>query len=159
MIVTEELLQSIKNVPKHFKPDQSMSHTTQRGSDQWSFTLELDSDTSLDETLKELSIKLFARQNILDQGNFSCGIQITQENETITLSRYNGSNHVNDVAYYECHTHHATVNSINRGDRNPEHDDTQTTDRYTDLEGAFKCLCDEYSIKLPPSDLFERRLL
>lgn len=115
---------------------------TQRGSKQWEF----DIDFQREEISSGLSLKAFARQNQNDKENFSCGIRIITEDKKTTLSRYNGSNHQNDVANFECHIHHATADSIERGDRNPEHENTKVTDRYADLNGAFRCLCEDYNI-------------
>ena len=149
MEMSGELLQLIKDTSKDIRVGQRMSSITQRKSNQWNFDIEFDMSIPLNTRLSDFSVKIFARQNTLDQKNFSCGIQIVQDGKKTTLSRYNGSNHKNAVANYEFHIHHATTGSINRGDRNPEHEDTQVTDRYIDLDGAFKCLCDDYKIRTP----------
>ena len=156
-----ELLQLIKDTSKDMRVGQLMTSTTQRKSQQWNFDIEFDMSIPLNRSLSDFSVKVFARQNTLDQENFSCGIQIVQDGKKTTLSRYNGSNHKNDVANYEPHIHHATIESINRGDRNPEHEDTRVTDRYTDLEGAFECLCDDYKIgtKVLKPNIFGWKLL
>lgn len=128
----------------------------QRGSKQWGFDV-----TFAAESAFELSLYVFARQNENDHENFSCGIQMIQDGKKTMLSRYNGSNHENDVAIFQCHIHHSTVESINRGDRKPEHADTQITRGYNHLGGAVECLCVDYNItwvRQPPADLFGNRL-
>ena len=149
MEMSKELLNAIKSAPKRIKTDQKRKSMPQRKSKQWNFDVEFDDSENTNESFSSLSVKVFVRQNTLDSENFSCGIQITQDRKKITLSRYNGSNHKNDVANYECHIHHATVESISRGDRNPEHENTQVTSRYADLGGAFECLLSDYNIGLP----------
>ena len=157
MEISKELLSAIKSAPKSIKTGQKWVSMPQRKSKQWNFDVEFDNSEHFNANSSGLSVKIFARQNTLDSENFSCGIQITKDRKTTTLSRYNGSNHKNDIANYECHIHHATVESISRGDRNPEHENTQVTDRYADLDGAFECLRSDYNLRLPKgfeSDLF-----
>lgn len=158
MEVSEDLLELIKDVSKTI----GKAHkSNQRQSQQWNYTVRLKNTDGSDD-LSDFSIKVFARQNELDAGNFSCGILLVNEKRggSIILSRYNGSNHENNVANHECHIHHATVESINRGDRHPEHEDTETTRRYTDLDGAFKCLREDYKISWdsPQGDIFGNSL-
>ncbi len=154
MEISEEILKSIREIPKTIEEEQKSS---QRGSQQWNFDVQFDGVDKPDH-LSDLSIKVFARQNESNMENFSCGIRLVEKDgKNIMLSRYNGSNHENNVASHECHIHHATPESINRGDRSPEHEDTQTTKRYENLDGAFKCLCEDYSIhsNSPQQNLFE----
>ncbi len=159
MEISEETLKDIKKVLKTIKEWQNS--VTQRQSKQWNFDIEFDNTNFKKQNSLDLSFKVFARQNLKDSKNFSCGVEITLDGEKTRLSRYNGSSHQNDIANYECHIHHATPESISRGDRNPEHADTKVTDRYTDVDGAFKCLLEDYNIKLQNQtqrDLFEKVL-
>ncbi len=159
MKISKETLKDIKMVPKTIK--KSHNHVVQKQSKQWSFDIEFDNKNFIKQDYLILSLNIFARQNQKDSENFSCGVEITLDGEKTKLSRYNGSNHRNDIAYYECHIHHATPESISRGDRSPEHADTKVTDRYTDVDGAFKCLLEDYNIKLQnqaQSDLFGKVL-
>lgn len=160
MEISEDILKKIKEVSKTIREQKSMS---QKGSQQWSFDAQFD-PAGMSDHLPDFSIKIFARQNESDETNFSCGISLVgKEIGKIMLARYNGSNHENDVASYECHIHRATVESINRGDRHPEHADTQTTDRYENLDEAFKCLREDYNISMNAGslqkNLFEDLLL
>ena len=145
MEISEETLKDIKRAPKTIKEEQKS--VIQKQSKQWNFDIEFDDTDFRKQDSLSPSLKVFVRQNQKDSKNFSCGVEITLDGEKIRLSRYNGSNHRNDVANFECHIHHATPESISRGDRNPEHADTKVTDRYTDVEGAFKCLLEDYDIK------------
>ena len=156
MVFSEEMLTRVKTASKIAKTSPGPP-TIQKGSKQWNLDIEFAEENFLD-----MSFKVFVRQNMNDLENFSCGIQMVQVGKRTMLSRYNGSNHENNVAKYECHIHNATPESINKEDRNPEHADTRVTDRYNDVESAFKCLCEDYNIKLSPSrqsDLFGDMLL
>lgn len=157
MVISQETLPAIKNFPKILVAQQTRA-ITQRSSRQWGFDVHPPRAGIAEVDLMEV----FARQNDLDSDNFSCGIQIMVGNRKIMLSRYNGSDHKNAVAHYECHIHHATCESINRGDRKPEHADTQVTNRYDNLQDAFKCLCEDYVMQWddrPSPNLFGEILL
>ena len=161
MGISEDILNTIKTTPKIIIPKQQGS-TIQKGNKQWNFDVEFEETDFLKTDSLDLSLTVFARQNNNDPKNFSCGVSMTLDSKRMILSRYNGSNHQNDVAHYECHIHHATSGSINRGDRKPEHENTQVTDRYANVNDAFKCLCEDYKIRCqnePQSDLFGRILV
>lgn len=88
---------------------------------------------------------LFLRQNTFDEENFSCGLRVEKPGGgSVTLLRYNGSNHRHDPANYECHIHKATEQAIIEG-RAPESDATVTT-AYRTLDGALFCLCQDANI-------------
>lgn len=145
MKISEQLLQKIKKAPKTMAVV-SDKPAAQGKSNQWSFVVALAHTNAVDAELSGLKMRVFARQNRRDVKGFSCGFYVIQGSKKTTLSRYNGSDHPNDVAHYECHIHHATVKSINENHRVPEHADTKVTGRYTDLGGAVNCLCADYNI-------------
>ena len=160
MQVSETFLHDFKGVSKSIGTNQNMNPVTLKQNKQWNFDIEVhDKYLSIVDSTSILLVTVYARQSTLDSENFSCGILVKQDSQSKTLSRYNGSSHVNAVAHYECHIHHATTESINRGDRKPEHSDTQVTTRYTNLNGAFSCLCDDYNIDTSQSGLFGVLLL
>lgn len=147
MEITQEMLDHIKQAGKQMTP---APKRVQRGSQQWNFDIRYDEDLLRHFDEEEKIVMLFyARQSVSDPVNFSCGIVMRVAGKKITLSRYNGANHVHGSVRRECHIHNATVASINRGDRKPEGEDTQATDRYRDLNGAAKCLVQDYRISVP----------
>ncbi len=127
MEMSEKILGSIKDTPKIINIKQTPPKIRKQ-SKQWSFDVEFKEANFLQEVFLELLLKVFARLNERDPENFSCGIVMILDKENIRLSRYNGPNHENKIAHYECHIHHATSESINRRDRSPEHENTQVTD-------------------------------
>ena len=150
MEITQELLDHIKQTGKQMTPE---PNHVQRGSHQWNFDILCNDDLlrRFDED-DRFGMFFYARQNQNDSINFSCGVVMRVAGKKITLSRYNGANHVHGSVRHECHIHNATVESINRGDRKPEGEDTQATDRYHDLNGAAKCLVRDYRIKVHSTD-------
>ena len=78
-----ELLQLIKDTSKDMRVGQLITFTTQRKSQQWNFDIEFDMSIPLNRSLSDFSVKVFARQNTLDQENFSCGIQIVQDGKKL----------------------------------------------------------------------------
>ena len=163
MIVSEQLLQKIKNAPKIMGAAKSKP-IVQGKSDQWSYTVVLAPTHAVDAELSGLQMRVFARQNKRKRHGFSCGFCVIRDGEETKLSRYNGSDHKTRYSgskhkskVAECHIHHATVESINENHRVPEHADTNPTDRYTDLDGAIDCLCVDYNISRhnsPQTDLW-----
>ena len=96
--------------------------------------------------MKDIKIGVYARQNMIDERNFSCGLHISTDGKKITLIRYNGPSHLHNDIQYKCHIHNSTATSIKSGMRKPENADVKQTDRYTELNGAMKCLMDDYNI-------------
>lgn len=110
--------------------------------------------------VKQLSIELYSgdhlfkiymRQAVMDEDNFSCGISlITNGNNDITLARYNGSNHVHVNKGdgrrfdFECHIHEANENSLLASKKIENH--AEPTNRYTNLQGAIQCVLTDFHI-------------
>lgn len=88
---------------------------------------------------------IYQRQSLLDERDFSCGIQYCPAGATpLTLARYNGPSHVHEEIRYRPHIHRATAAAIAAG-RRPESHATQT-DRYETLEGAAACLLQDFHV-------------
>jgi len=103
--------------------------------------------------------KVYVRQNMRIPEGFSCGlIYLCASGESVTLARYNGSDHehTNPLDAQErlppsCHIHRATERYMRAG-RKAEHF-AAATSRYTNLDGALRALVDDCSIQglcLPP---------
>lgn len=99
----------------------------------------------------ELTFKLYARQNCLNEDNFSCGISLCRDGDgDITLARYNGSNHTHTNKYdgqkfvYVCHIHQAKEECLSLGCKIEDY--AEATDRYTTLQGAVICLLRDFNI-------------
>lgn len=110
-------------------------------------------------TAENYLFTLYLRQNTFDVEHFSCGlIVIKPDGQKLTLLRYNGSNHPHGDILYKCHIHKATAKAIN-ANKLPE-SYAEETDRYTDLNGAFACLCEDAKVtgltnfEAKQSDLF-----
>lgn len=93
---------------------------------------------------------LFLRQNLRIQEHYSCGLRLIVGGKSLTLTRYNGSDHIHrnpiegDGFKFQCHVHRATERYIASG-RKPEHYAT-ATDRYHDLDGALLALVNDCNI-------------
>ncbi|QJC56113.1 hypothetical protein HC248_01399 [Polaromonas vacuolata] len=91
-----------------------------------------------------MSFRLYVRQNTRIPNGFSCGLYyITLAGESITLARYNGSDHAHSNPlegtapfFMACHIHRATQRYMEAG-RKADHY-AETTTRYSDLTGALK---------------------
>jgi hypothetical protein len=104
------------------------------------------------------SFTLIERQATFNPYNFSCGlIWKASKSQHVILARYNGSNHPHtnhiegDEFEYSCHIHIATERYIEAGHK-PEHY-AQKTDRYSDLQGAIKCLLEDWNIEAPKKSI------
>ena len=100
-----------------------------------------------------LSFHVYIRQSLSDPVAFSCGIALKRKGRNpLTLARYNGANHSHYHIKFKNHIHTATAEAIARG-KKPEIE-AESTDRYSDLRGAFDCLASDYrlpdSFRLPP---------
>lgn len=96
---------------------------------------------------------LFERQSTLDRSNFSCGlIWKASKNQSLILTRYNGRNHPHtnhiegDEFEYTCHIHVATERYIKAGYKAEHY--AKPTDQYYDLDGAMKCLLEDWNIQI-----------
>ena len=91
------------------------------------------------------TFEIYQRQNIQDDGDFSCGIvHVAFDGSRLTLARYNGSGHEHGDILYRPHIHRATEKAIAAGGK-PERE-AKETDRYETLEGALACLIEDFNI-------------
>ena len=117
---------------------------TQNGSEQVNYDV-IDCDG--------IKFRLYVRQNTRVSNGFSCGLSfVTLTGETITLTRYNGSDHRHgnpleggDLLPMACHIHRATERYMAAGRKADLY--AETTDRYTDLYGALKALLSDCKIQ------------
>ena len=102
---------------------------------------------------------IYQRQSVLDGSDFSCGIAFLPPGDTrLTLARYNGPSHIHGEIEFQTHIHHATAQAIAAG-KKPE-SEAEETDRFTTLDGAFRCLIDDFHIAgIRPPEPDQRRLL
>jgi len=96
--------------------------------------------------------RVYVRQNMRIPDGFSCGLlYVPVSGETVTLARYNGSDHEHtnplesgSAIRFKCHIHRATARYIEAG-RKAEHF-AETTERYRELEGALQALLHDCNI-------------
>ena len=110
---------------------------------------QLDYKATLIEEPKTCLI-IFRRQNIQIPQNFSCGIRLDKH----ILVRYNGHHpweHKNlpgheyeKIPPFTCHIHEASEWAFKAG-KKLEYNATPT-DRYNDLDSAWRCLVDDYNV-------------
>lgn len=141
LILTDEQIEVLLRAPKKVT-NPGARWKVQRGADQKNFELESDDGKQF---------TLYLRQNIRIANNFSCGILYKHPQGPVTLTRYNGSDHDHDnpldldtKVSTACHIHIATERYMRIG-RKPEHF-AETTDRYTDLDGALRSLVEDCKI-------------
>ena len=97
--------------------------------------------------------RVYVRQNMRIPEGFSCGLlYLAPSGEPVTLTRYNGSDHEHANPLdgggpmpAACHIHKATERYMQAG-RKAEHF-AESTDRYSDLEGALRALILDCNIK------------
>lgn len=98
------------------------------------------------------SFELYTRQNQLDPDHFSCGLVFyPASGEKVTLTRYNGSNHVHfnrleggERIVNRCHIHKATCRYMEAGDKCEKY--AETTERYSTMHEALACLLGDCNI-------------
>ena len=109
---------------------------------------------AVDEQGQEVNFSVYLRQNSQDDSDFSCGIVYRPlGGKPLTLARYNGSSHRHGDIHYRPHIHRATARAIASG-KKPE-SAAEETDRYETLEGALRCLIEDFNlsgIAAPDSD-------
>ena len=97
---------------------------------------------------------VYQRQSEQDERDFSCGIAyLPRGGRSLTLARYNGLSHVHGDIAYRPHIHRATARAIAAG-KKPECE-AEETDLYTTIDGAFRCLIQDFQLKgiaVPPPD-------
>ena len=106
----------------------------------------------------ETRFSIYQRQSELNHNDFSCGIAFRSLGGAwLTLARYNGPSHPHGNIEFQPHIHRATAKAIAAG-KKPESEAAET-DRFTTLNGAFRCLLDDFRVKgITPPELDQRRL-
>ena len=98
------------------------------------------------ETEAGVRYRLYQRQNINDEQDFSCGLVLIQKGEKpLSLVRYNGSSHRHGDILYRCHIHRSTAEAIAVGKRGDSY--AEETYRYRNLTGALVCLIEDCGIQ------------
>ena len=107
----------------------------------------------------ETRFLIYQRQSELDASDFSCGIVFLPPGSArLTLARYNGPSHIHGDIKFRPHIHRATAKAIAAG-KKPESEAAET-DRFTTLNGAFRCLLDDFRVEgISPPELDQPRLL
>ena len=107
----------------------------------------------------ETRFEIYQRQSERDCGDFSCGIAfLPLGGARLTLARYNGPSHIHGDIEFKPHIHRATAKAIAAG-KKPESEAAET-DRFTTLDGAFRCLLGDFQVKgITPPELNQGRLL
>ena len=101
---------------------------------------------------EEIAFAIYQRLSVLDESDFSCGIAFLPPGDTrLTLARYNGPSHIHGEIDFRPHIHRATAQAIAAG-RKPE-SEADETDRFTTLDGAFRCLLEDFHVRgiAPPA--------
>ena len=106
-----------------------------------------------------MRFSIYQRQSELNDNDFSCGIAFLPPGGTrLTLARYNGPSHIHGDIEFRPHIHRATARAIAAG-KKPESEAAET-DRFTTLDGAFRCLLDDFRVEgISPPELDQPRLL
>ena len=106
----------------------------------------------------EIAFAIYQRQSVVDANDFSCGIALLPPGGTrLTLARYNGPSHIHRDIVFQTHIHRATAQAIAAG-KKPE-SEAEETDRFTTLDGAFRCLLEDFRVGgIAPPDPDQGRL-
>ena len=95
---------------------------------------------------ENLRFRLYLRQNLTDENDFSCGLALIQSGgKLLSLARYNGSSHTHGAIAYRCHIHKAMASALHSGKRIDSC--AFETSRYRTLEGALACLIEDCGIQ------------
>lgn len=136
-----------EEIEKYIKIEKKLSDTNIKWKNQ---RKSLQSDFNVYNTELGISFTIYLRQNLIDPDHFSCGLVINLNNEKITLLRFNGCNHEHtnhlekEKFAFKYHIHRATQRYI---DSNQKIDGyAYPTERYSNLEGAIKCLLADANI-------------
>ena len=107
--------------------------------------------------------RLILRQSLYNALDFSVILAFcpAESNQIFRLRRYNGkhgehSNTIEGHTFYDFHIHEATERYQELGGR--EDAFARPTDRFADLQGAFRCLIEDGALQVPPQQqipLFE----
>ncbi|WP_177218888.1 hypothetical protein [Polaromonas sp. OV174] len=136
MKLTDDEIEQLLTVPKTVRNPRARMKI-QGGSEQTNYEVICENG---------MAFHLYVRQNTRVPNGFSCGLSYTgATGETVTLTRYNGSDHVHSNPIeggapfqMTCHIHRATQRYMEAG-RKADHY-AETTDRYTTLAGALKAI-------------------
>ncbi len=103
--------------------------------------------------------QIYQRQSEADEHDFSCGIAfLPTGGQRLTLARYNGPSHIHGDIAFRPHIHRATARAMSIG-KKPEAE-AEETNRFTTLEGAFRCLFEDFSLSgITPPEPDQARLL
>lgn len=135
---SDEELDELRSTPKRVINPRAR-WTMKRGHRQRNFR-------ACDQKDESVRFSIYLRQNVLDERNYSCGILYCPRPGTdLTLARYNGSNHIHREIEYRSHIHRTTARAIAAG-KTPESEAAET-DRYDNLEGALRCLVEDFQIE------------
>lgn len=158
--LTDDKIVDLLNCPKHLTNPQTRSKNKD-GHEQVNYKV-----SAIDGSGHEFEV--YKRQNLRDgmEDDFSCGISwVAPNGETLTLKRYNGSNHdhPNHIERinlgYNCHVHIATEKYI-KANRKAE-GFAEVSNRYNSIEGALHCLvtdCKISGIQTTPDDSSQLKL-
>ena len=90
--------------------------------------------------------RIYLRQNLDDDQDFSCGLALVQRGgRPLSLVRYNGASHAHGEIRYRCHIHRATAEAISAGRKVDSN--AVETDRYRTVEGALACLIEDCGVQ------------
>lgn len=143
MTLSDDLIQQYLVMPKVIT-NPSVRSKIQKKSERFNYLVEAADGVS--------SFEMYTRQNQMDHDAYSCGLIYHAPNgEKVTLVRYNGSNHIHAnpleggaLIAHKCHIHKATQRYMELGDKAEKY--AETTDRYSDLSGAIRCMLDDCNI-------------
>lgn len=142
MVLTDEEIARLLSVSKRILNPKARK-ISKRGSEQVNYDAESEAGEKF---------RVYLRQNLRIPEGFSCGLLlVTESGETVTLARYNGSDHEHGNPLdggkplpIACHIHRATERYMLAG-RKAEHY-ADTTTRYSNLDGALKALSADCNI-------------
>lgn len=99
--------------------------------------------------------RLILRQSRRNPLDFSIilAVRVPGSNQLFRLRRYNGKSHehlnsIEDVKFYDFHIHLATERYQEIGMREDAY--AEPTDRYSNFQGALRCLIKDANLALPP---------
>ena len=99
--------------------------------------------------------RLILRRGRVNQLDFSIilAIRFPRSNQLFRLRRYNGRSHehtnrIEDARFYDFHIHFATERYQEIGMREDAY--AEPTGRYSDFQGALRCLIDDANLGIPP---------
>ena len=86
---------------------------------------------------------IYQRQNVDDEKDFSCGIELHAD-DSLMLARYDGPSHRHGGIAFRPHIHRATERALAMG-RKPDAE-AEETDRFTSCEDALACLIADFRL-------------